>query len=67
MRVAVITGSSEKAFCAGADITEMTFDPEKARAFLIQALEVLQAPERARKPVRAVWMSSMPLASSKPP
>ena len=53
VRVAVITGGSEKAFCAGADITEMTFDPEKARAFLIQALDVLQAPERARKPVIA--------------
>ncbi len=53
VRVAVITGGSEKAFCAGADITAMTFDPEKARAFLIEALDVLQAPERARKPVIA--------------
>jgi enoyl-CoA hydratase/carnithine racemase len=53
VRVAVITGGGEKAFCAGADISAMTFDPEKARAFLIEALDALQAPERARKPVIA--------------
>ena len=53
VRVIVLTGSGEKAFCAGADIGAMTFDPETARAFLIEALEVLQAPERARKPVIA--------------
>ncbi len=53
VRVAVITGSGEKAFCAGADIGAMTFDPERARAFLMVALDVLQAPERARKPVIA--------------
>ena len=53
IRVAVITGSGEKAFCAGADIGSMTLDPETARAFLIEALDVLQAPERTRKPVIA--------------
>jgi len=53
VRVAVITGGDGKAFCAGADITAMSFDPEKARAFLIEALDALQAPERARKPVIA--------------
>lgn len=53
VRVTVITGSGEKAFCAGADITEMTFEPEKARAFLIEALKALDAPERALKPVIA--------------
>src|SRR5512132_2644153 len=53
VRVAVITGAGEKSFCAGADIGAMTFDPESARAFLIEALEVLQAPERTRKPVIA--------------
>ena len=53
VRVAVITGSGEKAFCAGADIAAMTFDPEGARAFLMEALEAIQAPERARKPVIA--------------
>ena len=51
VRVAVITGSGEKAFCSGADISAMTFDPEKARVFLIEVLDALQAPERARKPV----------------
>jgi enoyl-CoA hydratase len=53
VRVAVITGSGEKAFCAGADISAMSSEPEAARAFLIEALEVLQAPERTRKPVIA--------------
>src|SRR4051812_34313118 len=53
VRVAVLTGSGDKAFCAGADITAMSFEPEKARAFLIEALEVLQAPERTLKPVIA--------------
>ena len=36
VRVAIITGSGGKAFCAGADISDFDFDPEKARrAFLI--------------------------------
>ena len=51
IRVAVITGSGDKAFCAGADIGEFDLDPEKARSFLISAMEVLAAPENARKPV----------------
>jgi len=51
VRVVIITGSSDKAFCAGADIGDMDFDPEKARSFLIAALEVLAAPENTRKPV----------------
>src|SRR5437899_5901717 len=37
IRVAVITGSGDKSFCAGADIGEFDFDPEKARSFLIAA------------------------------
>jgi enoyl-CoA hydratase len=53
IRVAVITGSGEKAFCAGADIGAMTHEPETARAFLVEAVNVLQAPERTRKPVIA--------------
>jgi len=53
VRVAVIGGGDGKAFCAGADIAGMTFDPEGARAFLMEALEAIQAPERARKPVIA--------------
>jgi enoyl-CoA hydratase len=51
IRVAIITGSGDKAFCAGADISGFDFDPEKARSFLIAALEVLAAPENTRKPV----------------
>jgi enoyl-CoA hydratase/carnithine racemase len=51
IRVAIITGSGDKAFCAGADIGDFDFHPEKARSFLIAALEVLAAPENARKPV----------------
>jgi len=51
IRVIIITGSGDKAFCAGADISDFDFDPEKARAFLIAALEVLAAPENTRKPV----------------
>ncbi|MBS0528360.1 MAG: enoyl-CoA hydratase/isomerase family protein, partial [Proteobacteria bacterium] len=51
IRVAVITGSGDKSFCAGADISAFDFDPEKARSFLIDALEVLSAPENTRKPV----------------
>jgi enoyl-CoA hydratase len=51
IRVAVITGNGDKAFCAGADIGEFDFDPEKARSFLIAAIEVLAAPENTRKPV----------------
>lgn len=51
VRVAIITGSGEKAFCAGADIGSFDFDPEKGRRFLAAALDVLAAPERCGKPV----------------
>jgi enoyl-CoA hydratase/carnithine racemase len=51
VRVAIITGSGDKAFCAGADIGDFDFDPEKARGFVIAVLEVLSAPENTRKPV----------------
>jgi enoyl-CoA hydratase/carnithine racemase len=51
IRVAVITGSGDKAFCAGADIGDFDFAPEKARSFVIAVLEVLSAPENTRKPV----------------
>ncbi|MFB9261910.1 enoyl-CoA hydratase/isomerase family protein [Bradyrhizobium erythrophlei] len=53
VRVTVITGAGGKAFCAGADIGNFDFDPEKARAFFIDAMDVLAAPERALKPVIA--------------
>ncbi len=51
IHVAVITGNGDKAFCAGANIGEFDFDPEKARSFLIDAMEVLAAPENTRKVV----------------
>ena len=51
--VSIITGAGGKAFCAGADIGNFDFAPEKARAFFIDAMEVLTAPERALKPVIA--------------
>jgi enoyl-CoA hydratase/carnithine racemase len=51
VRAVVITGSGDKAFCAGADIGDFDFDPEKARGFLVAVLEVLSAPENTRKPV----------------
>lgn len=51
IRVVIITGSGDKAFCAGADISGFDFDPENARNFMIGVLEVLAAPENTRKPV----------------
>jgi enoyl-CoA hydratase len=51
IRVAVMTGNGDKAFCAGANIGEFDFDPERARNFLISAMEVLAAPENTRKVV----------------
>jgi enoyl-CoA hydratase len=53
VRAIILTGSGGKAFCAGADIGNFDFEPEKARAFFIAAMEVLSAPERTRKPVIA--------------
>ncbi|WP_375786870.1 enoyl-CoA hydratase/isomerase family protein [Bradyrhizobium sp. Pha-3] len=53
VRATVMTGAGGKAFCAGADIGNFDFDPEKARAFFIDAMHVLTAPERALKPVIA--------------
>ena len=51
IRVAIITGSGEKAFCAGADISGFQFDPEAVRNFMSVALGVLAAPENCGKPV----------------
>src|SRR3984885_12587073 len=51
IRVAIITGKGEKAFCAGADISGFQFDPETVRNFMKTALDVLAAPENCRKPV----------------
>lgn len=51
IRVAIITGSGDKAFCAGADISGFEFEPEKVRSFMIAVLDVLAAPEKCAKPV----------------
>ncbi len=51
VRAIIITGSGEKAFCAGGDIANFDFTPEKARALFIEAANVLSAPERTQKPV----------------
>jgi enoyl-CoA hydratase len=51
VRVAIITGTGDKAFCAGADIGGFNFDPDSVRKFMIEALAVLAAPENCRKPV----------------
>src|ERR1700688_5221455 len=45
IRVAIITGSGDKAFCAGADISGFQFDPEAVRNFMSVALAVLAPPE----------------------
>ena len=36
IRVAVITGGGEKAFCAGADISGFQFEPEAVRDFVLK-------------------------------
>src|ERR1700733_11226516 len=50
-RAIIIIGGGEQAVCAGPDFAAFDFDPEKARAFFIDAIDVLSAPERALKPV----------------
>jgi len=53
IRVAVITGRGEKAFCAGADIAGFDFEPLKVQSFMTEVMDTLAAPERCRKPVIA--------------
>ncbi|MCO5130011.1 MAG: enoyl-CoA hydratase/isomerase family protein [Xanthobacteraceae bacterium] len=53
IRVVIITGGGDKAFCAGADISGFELEAEKGRKFLAAALDVLAAPERCSKPVIA--------------
>jgi enoyl-CoA hydratase/carnithine racemase len=52
VRCVVIQGSG-RAFCAGADIGDMSPEPTAALAFMQQTLHALSAPERLRKPVIA--------------
>lgn len=53
IRAGIITGGSGKAFCAGADIGGFSFEPERTRTYIAEALSVLQAPERCIKPLIA--------------
>ena len=53
IRVGVLTGRGDKAFCAGADISTFPKTPEQARDFIAAVLPVLEAPERCRKPLIA--------------
>jgi len=63
IRVAIITGNGDKAFCAGADITGFELDPEKGRDFLAAALNVLAAPEHCSKPVIS-RSTALPMAAA---
>ena len=53
IRVGILTGGGEKAFCAGGDISGFPTRPAEARAFIARILPLLQAPERCRKPIIA--------------
>ncbi|RCX08560.1 enoyl-CoA hydratase/isomerase family protein [Extensimonas vulgaris] len=53
IRVGIITGRGDKAFCAGADISGFPETPEQTRQFIATILPFLQSPERCRKPLIA--------------
>lgn len=53
IRVGVITGSGDKAFCAGADISSMDFQAEGVKKFLSDVIPFLEEPERCSKPLIA--------------
>lgn len=53
IRVGILTGRGDKAFCAGADISTFPATPEQARSFIADVLPVLEAPERCRRPLIA--------------
>lgn len=53
IRVGIITGRGDKAFCAGADISGFPVTPEQTRQFIATILPFLQSPERCRKPLIA--------------
>ncbi len=53
VRVLVVTGAGEKAFCAGADISGFEFTTRYAREFIDKVLDVLALPENIGKPVIA--------------
>jgi enoyl-CoA hydratase len=53
IRVGIVTGRGDRAFCAGADINGFPVTPEQTRSFIASVLPFLQAPERCRKPLIA--------------
>ncbi|MDP1692019.1 MAG: enoyl-CoA hydratase-related protein [Burkholderiaceae bacterium] len=53
IRVGIVTGRGDKAFCAGADISGFPVTPEQVREFIAKVLPFLEAPERCRKPLIA--------------
>jgi enoyl-CoA hydratase/carnithine racemase len=53
VRVLVLTGAGDKAFCAGADISGFEFSTRYARDFMDRVLDVLRLPETIGKPVIA--------------
>lgn len=53
IRVGIVTGRGDRAFCAGADISSFPVGAAQARTFIANVLPFLQAPERCRKPLIA--------------
>ena len=53
IRVVILTGAGDKAFCAGADIRGFQFTTSYAYEFMARVLEVLRLPETIGKPVIA--------------
>lgn len=53
IRVGIITGRGDKSFCAGADISNFSFEAENVQSFLREVLPFLEAPERCTKPLIA--------------
>lgn len=53
IRVGIITGRGDKAFCAGADIGGFPVTAHAARNFIASVLPFLASPERCRKPLIA--------------
>lgn len=53
IRVGIITGSGEKAFCAGADISGFDFAAASVKQFLEEIISFLASPESCSKPLIA--------------
>lgn len=53
IRVGIITGSGEKAFCAGADISGFDFSADAVKQFIEEIVTFLASPESCSKPLIA--------------